>query len=80
MSTLRSFLAPVCGVAAAPDMVDDRYVIEPVGEGRVRLSLVSSHRLTTRFNGYGGLWTDLLMRDLQMYILRIVKDRAERAA
>jgi hypothetical protein len=43
----------------------------------VLLHLSSKHRLSTRFNAYGGLWTDFIMSDLQSDILRIVQARAE---
>jgi hypothetical protein len=59
------------------DVTGARYEIEPIGQGRVILHLSSTHRLTTRFNGYGGLWTDAILRDFQMYVLEIVKRRAE---
>jgi hypothetical protein len=59
------------------EMKDGTYRIEPLDDGRVMLHLSSTHRLTTRFNGYGGLWTDAVMRDLQNYILGIVKTRSE---
>jgi hypothetical protein len=57
--------------------LDGTYTIEPLGERRVLLRFSSRHRLSTRFNAYGGLWTDLLMSDLQSHILDIVKARAE---
>jgi hypothetical protein len=59
------------------EMIDGTYTIEPLEDGRVILHLWSNHRLTTRFNGYGGLWTDAVMHDLQNYILGIVKARSE---
>lgn len=58
-------------------LVDGTYRIEPLGAGRVRLHLISTHRLSTSFNAYGGLWTDFILADLQQYILEIVKRRAE---
>lgn len=61
------------------DVIEGRYEIEPLAEDRVILHFTSTHRLSTRFNGYGGWWTDLFMRDVQNYILRIVKARAEGA-
>lgn len=61
-------------------VLEGHYSIEPLGEGRVRLHLVSSERLDTRFNGYAGLWTDGVMRHLQTYILRIIKERCEAQA
>lgn len=56
------------------------YWIEQAGAGQVVLHLSSTHRLTTRFNGYGGLWTQWGMSEFQKYILTIIKARAERAA
>lgn len=53
------------------------YQMETLEDGRVRLHLSSFHRLSTRINAYGGLWTDYLMWDLQQYILEIVKARCE---
>lgn len=61
------------------DVIEGQYRLEPAGENKVILHFTSTHRLTTRFNFYGGLWTDLFMRDVQNYILRIVKARAEAA-
>ncbi len=58
-------------------MIDATYRLEQLDEKSVKLHLSSRHRLTTNFNGYGGLWTDLILRDLQDYLLGIVKARAE---
>ena len=41
--------------------------------------LESAHRVSTRFNEYSGAWTDFILADLQGYLLRIVKERAEAA-
>ncbi len=62
------------------DILRGSYRMEPLGDGQIRLHLSSEHRLTTRFNQYGGFWTDWIMRDLQGYILRILKARAEHAS
>ena len=59
------------------DMVDDSYLIEPIGDGKVRLHLASTYRLTTRLNSIGVLWMDFFMQDLQNYILQIEKERSE---
>ena len=61
-------------------MVDDRYFVEPLGDGRVRLHLYSTYRLATSFNAYGSLWIDFLMRDIQGYILRSIRARCEASA
>jgi hypothetical protein len=62
------------------DMLDGRYEIEPIGDRRVILHLSSTHRLTTRFNWYAGMWTEPIMSELQRYILAIVKARSQVAA
>jgi hypothetical protein len=53
------------------------YHLEPIGNGKLILHLNSTHRLTTRFNDYGGVWTDWGMREFQNQILYVVKARAE---
>lgn len=58
-------------------MLDATYQLEPLAGGQTRLHLTSTHRLTTRFNFYGGAWTDAIMRDIQDTILRVVKQRCE---
>jgi hypothetical protein len=60
--------------------IEATYTIEPLSDGKVLLHLSSKHRLSTRFNAYGGLWIDFIMSDLQSDILRIVKARAEAQA
>jgi hypothetical protein len=59
------------------DVLSGEYDIEPVAPGRVVLHLASTHRLSTHFNLYSGIWTDLVMRDVQEYILGIIKRRCE---
>ncbi|MEM8860781.1 MAG: hypothetical protein AAGD96_20860 [Chloroflexota bacterium] len=59
------------------DIVGGMYEIEALNDGTVMLHFTSEHFLSTRFNNYGAHWTDLLMRNLQNYILEIVKVRAE---
>lgn len=59
------------------DVLDGVYEIEAREDGTVRLHLSSRQRLSTRFNWYASLWTETVMSELQGYILRIVKRRAE---
>lgn len=59
------------------DVLRGSYEIEPLAPGRVRLRLVSRYRLTTPFNFYSSVWTDFVMRDVQNYILAIIRLRAE---
>ena len=62
------------------DVLHGSYWIEPRGAVRVVLHLASDQRLSTGFNFYSHWWTEWLMNDLQTYILRIIKARAEQAA
>jgi hypothetical protein len=62
------------------DVLDGRYRLEALGPGRVRVHLSSGHRLSTRFNVYAGLWSDLVMSDIQGAILEVIKRRAEAGA
>ena len=59
------------------DVLDGTYRIEPAGPRDVVLHLSSTHRLSTRFNLYASLWSDLVMRQIQANILQVVKRRAE---
>jgi len=61
------------------DVLHGTYWIEPLGPDRVRLHLASDQRLSTGFNPYAAWWTEWVMADLQDYILRIIKARAERS-
>jgi len=62
------------------DMVDDGYEIEPLDDGRAILHLYSTYRIKTGINAYAALWVDLLMEDIQRYILGIEKARSENQA
>lgn len=62
------------------DVLQGKYEIEPLSEGKVRLHLTSFYRLTTPFNFYSSLWTDFVMRDVQRYILAVLKERSESKA
>lgn len=59
------------------DVIDGEYEIVPLEGGRVELRLVTTHRLSTHFNAYAGVWTDLLMRQIQENLLHVVRTRAE---
>lgn len=43
----------------------------------MELRLWSTHRLSTHFNPYARLWTDLVMRQIQGNILEVVRAHAE---
>ncbi|MBX7117555.1 MAG: hypothetical protein K1X31_01010 [Gemmatimonadaceae bacterium] len=62
------------------DVLEGRYRIEPLADGRVRLHLESRHRVRTRFNAYAGAWADLVMGSVQRGILHVIRARAEAPA
>jgi hypothetical protein len=77
-SVSAAILDPHVAVGSAHfDVLYGRFRIEPLSEGRVRLDLLSRHRISTLFNGYAGLWTDAVMRDVQAGISDVVKRRSE---
>jgi len=59
------------------DTLEGSYRMENLGNNQILLHLSSRHRLSTRFNFYSHFWTDWIMRDIQNYILRIIKRRCE---
>lgn len=59
------------------DVLRGSYDIETLANGRVRLHLSSEYRLTTPFNFYANFWTDFIMRDIQNYILAVIRERSE---
>jgi hypothetical protein len=59
------------------DVMDGSYEIVSVAPDEVELRLRTTHRLTTHVNPYAGLWTDLLMRQIQQNLLHVVRARAE---
>lgn len=61
------------------DVTAGTYELQHLGGGGTRIVLTSEHRVTTPFNAYAAMWTDLVMRSIQSSILEIIKARAERA-
>ncbi len=59
------------------DVLEGRYEIEKISKGQITLHLTSQFRLSTSFNFYSGLWSKLIMRDIQKNILEIIKERSE---
>jgi len=59
------------------DVLEGRYEIEKISADKINLHLTSTFRLSTSFNFYSGLWSKIIMRDIQKNILQIIKDRSE---
>jgi hypothetical protein len=60
------------------DVLEGKYEIEKVSDSEIKLHLTSQFRLSTNFNFYSGLWSKVIMRDIQKNILEIVKARSEK--
>ena len=60
------------------DVLEGRYEIEKISDSKIRLHLTSRFRLSTAFNFYSGLWSKILMADIQNNILQIIKERSEK--
>jgi hypothetical protein len=60
------------------DILDGKYEIERISDHEMRLHLTSRFRLSTYFNFYSRFWSQLIMRDIQQNILRIIKDRSKK--
>lgn len=61
------------------DVIEVGFEIEELGNNEVRLHLSTTYQLSTQFNGYGKLWVDYLLNDLEQYILDVIEGRAEEA-
>ncbi|OYU95721.1 MAG: hypothetical protein CFE21_11320 [Bacteroidetes bacterium B1(2017)] len=59
------------------DVLEGKYEIEKLSDSKLILHLTSQFRLSTRFNFYSGLWSKLIMKDIQENILEIIKIRVE---
>jgi hypothetical protein len=62
------------------DVLSGTYEIEKHGPHEVTLKLYSEHRVSTHYNFYARIWSRYLMSEIQSNILKIVKQRAERAS
>lgn len=54
-----------------------RYDIEPLADGRARVTLTTTYRMRTRVDWYLGWWAERLLGDIQANVLAIVRDRSE---
>jgi hypothetical protein len=62
------------------DVLEGKYEIEKINYNTMKLHLDAQFRLSTRFNFYSGLWSKLIMRDIQDNILEIIKIRCEKSS
>jgi len=55
------------------------YVLQALPEGRTRLVLTTRYRMATPINAYCKLWGKVFLNDFHTTVLKVVKDRSERA-
>lgn len=53
------------------------YRMEPLADGRTRVTLYTKYRITTPVNPYAELWGQLVLGDLENNILTVIRHRAE---
>lgn len=58
-------------------VLDGNYELEKIGENKYNLILYSHFTMNTTFNFYSGLWSELIMKDIQNNILQVIKNRCE---
>lgn len=59
------------------DVLNGKYELENLEDGRHRLHLSSRFEMKTTFNFYAGWWGKWIMKDIQNNILKVVKRRVE---
>ncbi len=59
------------------DVINGTYELESLGANSYRLHLYSHFQMNTTFNFYAGFWGNLIMKDIQNNILRVIKKRSE---
>ena len=59
------------------DILNGKYELEKITSYQYKLTLSSQFRLSTNFNFYSGLWSKLIMRDIQNNILHIIRERTK---
>ncbi len=59
------------------NVLNGKYELESLGNGKHRLHLSSTFEMKTTFNFYAGWWGKWIMKDIQNNILKVEKKRAE---
>jgi len=59
------------------DVLTGTYQLEKLNETTYRLHLYSFFKMNTTFNFYASWWAGQIMNDIQVNILKIIKQRAE---
>lgn len=59
------------------NVLNGSYRLVSISENKYRLELDSEFILNTTFNYYASFWADQIMRDIQVNILNVIKERVE---
>ena len=59
------------------DVLDGRYHLQQLPDGRTQIELTSQHRLSTSFNIYAAWWSTRIMTEIQDSIMQALKRRCE---
>lgn len=54
------------------------YVLEPLANGRTRLTLTTHYQMATPINAYCRMWGKVFLNDFHSTVLRVIKHRSER--
>ncbi|WP_324076266.1 MAG: SRPBCC family protein [Erythrobacter sp.] len=54
------------------------YTLQPLGDGRVRVTLSTTYRMRSRLDWYLAAWGERMLGDVEANVLAIIKARAER--
>jgi hypothetical protein len=58
-------------------ITDGGYTLEPLADGRTRLTLITRYRVRTPVNWYARLWGELFLGDVSNNVLAVIARRAE---
>jgi hypothetical protein len=59
-------------------ITDGGYVLEPLSDGRTRLTLKTNYWVETPVNWYARLWGELLVGDVSSNVLAVIQQKSER--
>ncbi len=59
-------------------ITDGGYLLEPLDDGRTRLTLTTNYWVQTPVNWYGQLWGELLVGDVSRNVLAVIQQKSER--
>lgn len=61
------------------DMLNGTYELKKIDDNKYNLILYSNFSMKTTFNSYASVWGNWIMKDIQNNILKVIKNRSEKA-